>query len=103
MDSFHYRDVRLSDQSLMLEEQGRLRGQPLYLEQDSRAARFVAGAVVGADVHPAADRASFLRDSREGDYLLTDHACQTPELDVVRSSGHHSLCRRHHGDRGPVR
>jgi len=100
--SFHYRDLRLSDQSLMLAEQGQLRGQPLYLEQDSRAARFVAGGVVGAEVHPAADRASFLRDSREGDYVLTAHPCDTPELDVVRSSGHHSLCRRHH-DRGAAR
>lgn len=101
--SFHYRDVRLSEQSLMLAERRQLRGHPLYLERSSRAARFVADAVVGAQVHPTADRASFLSDSREGNYLLTAEPCQKPELDVVRSNGRHSLCRRRYGDRDPVR
>jgi hypothetical protein len=100
--SFHYRDVRLSDQSPMLAERLQLREQPLYLERGSNAARFVAKAIVGAEPHSTTDRASFLRDSREGDYLLTAYPCQ-PELDVVRSSDRYSLCRRRYGDRDPVR
>lgn len=101
--SFHYRDVRHSRQSLMLAERHQLRGHRLYLEPHTRAAHFVAQAVVGATPERATDHASFLRDSREGDYLLTASPCQMPALHVVRTNGRQFLCRRHDGIRDAVR
>ena len=92
--SFHYRDIRLSEQSLMLAERHQLRGHQVYLEPHTRAAHFVAEALVGAVPRRAADRAGFLRDSHEGDYLLTTHACQMPEMRRVQSNGRQFLCRR---------
>lgn len=100
--SFHYRDVRLSPQALMLTERDRLRGHRLYQERTTRADRFVAGAIVGTDLHPNTDLAGFLSDSRRGDYFLTAGPAPIRELDVVRTNGRQSLCRRHcrHRDRG---
>ena len=100
--SFHYRDIRLSEQSLLLAERRQLRGQRLYQHRSSRAARFVAEGLVGAKMYPVAENASFLIDSREGDYLLTTDGCALPGLDVVRSNGRYFLCRRRHGRRGAV-
>ena len=97
--SFHYRDVRLSRQSLMLAEQHQLRGHRLFLEPHNRAGHFVAEAMIGATAQPVTDRATFLRESREGDYLLTADPCQMPELDLVRSSGGQFLCKRLATDR----
>ena len=92
--SFHYRDMSLSDQALMLEERSRLAGHRLYQSHTDRAGTFVATAVVGAQSQDTVDLVSFLRDSRPGDYLLSADVCDAAELDVVRSNGHHYLCRR---------
>ena len=98
--SLHYRDLTLSGQSLVLAERERLRGHRLYLQPFSRAGYFVAEAVVGARPLSDADDSSFLRDGREGDYLLTSDECLAPELEVVRSNGRDFLYRRRETNHG---
>jgi len=92
--SFHYRDLRLSGQSLLLEERYQLRSRRVYMHPLARADWFVAEAVVGAAPQPALDRIGFFNASRSGDYLLGTETCDDPELKLVRTNGRQYLCRR---------
>ncbi len=92
--SFSFRDVNLSDQGLILAERRQLTGQRLCRNRQSRAAIFVATAVVGAEMLQTEELAEFLRDSRPGDYLLCTNPCDSPELHLVRTNGQYFLYRR---------
>src|SRR5262249_55834128 len=92
--SFHYKDVRLSRQALILEERARLRGHRLYLAPHTRAAHFVAEAVTGAHPTRTPDVATFIQESAPGDFLLTVAGCHAPQLELVRTNGRQFLCER---------
>jgi 4-amino-4-deoxy-L-arabinose transferase-like glycosyltransferase len=92
--SFRYRDLSLSEQSIVLKERERLRGHQVYLIPHSAATRFVADAMVGAEVPRASDYGSFLRDSRAGDYVLTTTPCDAAVTQQVTSNSRHYLCVR---------
>jgi 4-amino-4-deoxy-L-arabinose transferase-like glycosyltransferase len=93
--SFNYRDLSRSEQSLVLQERAALQGQRVYLVPNSNATRFVADAIVKAEPLTASDRAAFVRDSRPGDYLLTNTPCGGADTREVASTGRHFLCVRH--------
>ena len=94
--SFVYRDLALSDQSLVLAEMEQLAGHRLYREHTDRAGTFVTG-LAHAESRYVPDSQTFLHDSEQGDYLITSEAVSHPELHLVRSNGHYSLYR--HGAR----
>lgn len=94
--SFVYRDLALTDQSLVLAEMQELAGHRLYREHTDRAGTFVTG-LAHAESRYARDTQSFLHDSEPGDYLITSQAVSHPELHLVRSNGRYSLYR--HGAR----
>ncbi len=85
--SFAYRDLSLSDQSLVLAEMSRLSGQRLFRNQDDRAGAFVTTSVAGASARHTDNAESFLRDSQKGDYLLVPNNIESPSLECVRSNG----------------
>ena len=102
--SFVYRDLALTDQSLVLAEMEQLAGHRLYREHTdrARAEQVQAQIRVGkqsahAESRYARDSQTFLHDSEQGDYLITSEAVSHPELHLVRSNGHYSLYR--HGAR----
>ena len=93
--SFRYRDLRLTGQSLILAERGRLRGRRVFQDQYRRAAMFVAGAFAGADPQAQpVDPCCTLRDVAPGDYLLTSRAMPETELELIRSNEVRWLYRR---------
>jgi len=94
--SFVYRDLALTDQSLVLTEMEELAGHRLYRERADRAGTFVTG-LAHAESRYAPDTQSFLQESQPGDYLITAEPVSHPELHLVRSKGRYSLYR--HGTR----
>jgi hypothetical protein len=100
--SYRYRDLSLSDQSLLLIERRHLHRRRLYQDRGTRAGHFVAEAVVGAESHPLEDGRAFMQVSRPGDYLLTAEPCSTRGLVMVRAGRRHFLC-RHDGEGDPRR
>lgn len=90
--SFVYRDLALTDQSLVLAEMEQLAGHRLYREHEDRAGTFVTG-LAHAESRYARDPKSFLHDSEPGDYLVTSEAVEHPDLQLVRSSGRYRLYR----------
>jgi hypothetical protein len=93
--SWTRRDISLSEQSLLVEERSRLKGQRVYLEPDSsRATRFVTEVLAGATPASMADDGAFFRESQGGDYRLSSVSCGRLHLEKVRSSRHQFLCRR---------
>jgi 4-amino-4-deoxy-L-arabinose transferase-like glycosyltransferase len=95
--SFMYRDLALTDQSVVLAEMEQLAGHRLYREQADRAGTFVTG-LAHAESRFTPDPKTFLADSEPGDYLVTSKAVDHPDLQLVRSSGKYRLYR--HGARG---
>jgi 4-amino-4-deoxy-L-arabinose transferase-like glycosyltransferase len=95
--SFVYRDLALTDQSLVLASMEQLAGHRLYREHEDRAGAFVTG-LAHAEPRYARDSQSFLHDSQPGDYLVTSEAVSHPDLQLVRSNGRYSLYR--HGGKG---
>jgi 4-amino-4-deoxy-L-arabinose transferase-like glycosyltransferase len=91
--SFVYRDLALSDQSLVLAETTSLAGHRVYRDQSDRAGAFVTSRLAGAQVGYAASAESFLQDSAPGDYLVVAQSLSHPALELVRSSGRYRLYR----------
>src|SRR5262249_14126340 len=81
--SFVYRDLALTDQSVVLAEMEHLAGHRLYRERDDRAGTFVTG-LAHAESRFAPDTQSFLYESRPGDYLVTSETVSHPDLHLVR-------------------
>ena len=96
---FVYRDLALSDQSLVLAEITSLAGHRVYRDQDDRAGAFVTSRIAGAKVSYAPSAESFLNESAPGDYLVVAKPLSHPALELVRSNGHYRLY-RHLGTRG---
>ena len=71
--SFVYRDLALTDQSLVLAEMQELAGHRLDREHADRAGTFVTG-LAHAESRYARDTQTFLHDSEPGDYLITSQA-----------------------------
>ena len=91
--SFVYRDLTLSDQSVVLAEITSLAGHRVYRDQVDRAGAFVTSRIAGAKVRYAASADSFLHDSAPGDYLVVATPLSHPALELVRSSGRYRLYR----------
>jgi 4-amino-4-deoxy-L-arabinose transferase-like glycosyltransferase len=90
--SFHYRDLGLSNQSLILAERDRLRGRRLFFVPLSRAGHFVAAALAGAEPQRQTDMSDVRRVSRSGDFIVGALSCATFDADAVRSTGREVLC-----------
>ena len=89
--SFHYRDLRLSVQGLLLEERDRLNGGRVFRQEWDAGDRFVLKAIVRATEATAPQLEAFLRDSHAGDYLLSPHEVSRADLALVRSGAGHWL------------
>jgi 4-amino-4-deoxy-L-arabinose transferase-like glycosyltransferase len=89
--SFHYRDIGLSVQGLLLAEQNRLTGCHVFRDRWNPADRFVLDAIVGASAGNAASVDDFRRVSRPGDYLLSSVETRQPDLELVRAGAGHWL------------
>jgi 4-amino-4-deoxy-L-arabinose transferase-like glycosyltransferase len=96
--SFMYRDLTLSDQSLVLAEITSLAGHRVYRDRVDRAGTFVTSSIAGAKVRYAATAETFVKESAPGDYLVVAKPVSHPALELVRSNGHYRLY-RHLGTR----
>lgn len=95
--SVHYRDLGLSEQSLLLTERHRLRGRRVYVHPLARANHFVTEAIVGAVPKYAVDCGRFVESSSNGDYWLSTQRCDGPDasdIEIVRTNGRQYLYRR---------
>jgi 4-amino-4-deoxy-L-arabinose transferase-like glycosyltransferase len=92
--SYHYRDLRLSPQGLLLAETTRLAGQQVFRDRWNFAEIFVLRALVGAEHRTADDIEAFLRASQPGNYLISAEPIDRPDFSMVRSNGHYRLYRR---------
>ena len=92
--SVQYRDLRLSEQSLLLAERHKLRGRRVYVHPVARANHFVTEAMVGAVPHHAVDCAGFVATSLDGDYWLSTQRCDAVDVEMVRTNGRQYLYRR---------
>lgn len=84
--SYQNRDLRRSEQALLIEYRDRLRGHRVFDETGTRASHFVAEAVVGADP-VSVTRPEFVAKSGSGDFLLTAERCDLPGVQLVRATG----------------
>ncbi len=91
---YHYRDLASSSQGFLLAERGQLKGHTVFRRRFDRGELFVIRALVGATHGLAPDTASFLRDSKPGDFLLTRRARTAEGLALVRRQGEYLLYRR---------
>jgi 4-amino-4-deoxy-L-arabinose transferase-like glycosyltransferase len=92
--SAHYRDLGLSEQSLLLTERHQLRGRRVYMHPLARANHFVTEAVVGAFPKHAVDCDGFVDGSRDGDYWLSVQPCAARDVEMVRTNGRQYLYQR---------
>ena len=92
--SFQYRDLRLSDQGLMLSHADQLKGHRLYRDVFDRSGAFVARQIIGIETIYAPDTAGFVRVAEGGDFLLTKQALDDPALELVSAGGGFNLYRR---------
>jgi 4-amino-4-deoxy-L-arabinose transferase-like glycosyltransferase len=92
--SYHYRDLGQSAQGLLLAEATQLAGQEVFRDRWNYAEIFVLRALVGAEHRTAEDLDVFFRASHPGNYLISSEPIDRPDLDIVRSNGHHWLYRR---------
>jgi len=83
--SFHYRDLRSSVQSVLLDDQTRLSGHTVFRDQWNAADLFVLNAIVKANGGSAASADDFERESHPGDYLLSRTEQRQLDLELVRS------------------
>jgi 4-amino-4-deoxy-L-arabinose transferase-like glycosyltransferase len=90
--SYHYRDLHLSAQGLLLEQRDRFVGHRVFRDRLDRGATFVAG-LIGVRLEVAANTSDFLHSSQPGDFFLMSsppHRGRS-SVRVVRSMGGHWL------------
>jgi hypothetical protein len=92
--SFVHRDMRRSEQALMLDARHELRGARVFLQPAARADHFIAEAIVGARPVHVVDHREFVSASRPGDYILSSEPCARFGMETVRSNGADFLCLR---------
>ena len=92
--SYDRRDLNRSIQGLLLAEGKPMAGQRVFGVDWSRADRFVAKAVVGADPINVNDIDAFWRESRPGDYFVSQQVLNDSRLTLVRSNPRSHLHRR---------
>lgn len=92
--SWTRRDIRLSEQSMLLDVRQQLAGQRVFLDPGSRATRFVTEALIGAKARPVTSDDAFLLESRAGDYRLSSVPCDTLGMEWIREKRPQFLCRR---------
>ena len=92
--SFQYRDLRLSDQGVLMAERKRLTGRKVYRDSLSRGATFVATHIVGATALDVPDSETFIKESQPDDYLMTTRTISDPDVELIRTGGGFNLYRR---------
>jgi 4-amino-4-deoxy-L-arabinose transferase-like glycosyltransferase len=94
--SFNRRALSSSAQGFLLSERTVLGGQRVFRDHWTHSESFVLKGIVGAEQHEIQSVEGFLQESAEGDYLLSSNDIAHPDLQMVRTRGHHHLFRRRH-------
>ena len=93
--SYTRRDLEPTVQGLLWQERTRLAGRQVFMEEWTRADRFVLQYIVGARPRQAPTVSRFISDANRGDFIIRPHSdSDTPELVAVRKNRRHRLCRR---------
>ena len=92
--SHNRRDITHTVQGLLLSERSQLAGRRVFMQEWTRADRFVLEHIVGGEARKATDVDGFVRHGRPGDYYISGADTEHPQLQHVRATRSYRLCLR---------